>query len=84
MIKRAFTSLLLLLTSFLVFAQEKIDIGEADYANQQVEMADAFRADGKIYVVVAVILVILIGLLIYLFLIDRKVTRIENQIGNQQ
>ncbi len=84
MIKRVITSLLLILSSFWVFAQEKIDIGEADYTNQQVEMADAFRADGKIYVVVAVILVILLGLLLYLFLIDRKVTRIENQIGNQQ
>jgi CcmD family protein len=47
---------------------------------QDVEMADAFRADGKIYVVVAVISVVVIGLLAYLFSIDRKVSKLEKEI----
>jgi tetrahydromethanopterin S-methyltransferase subunit D len=41
------------------------------------EMADLMRSNGKIYVVVAVCLTILIGLFIYVFSIDRKVSRLE-------
>lgn len=44
---------------------------------QDAEMADSFRADGKIYVVVAIILIVLSGLITYLFLLDRKMTRLE-------
>jgi CcmD family protein len=44
------------------------------------EMADQLRQDGKIYVVVAVIVVILVGLLLYLISIDRKVTRLEREL----
>ncbi|MBK8610292.1 MAG: CcmD family protein [Chitinophagaceae bacterium] len=42
------------------------------------EMADLMRSNGKIYVVVAVCLTILIGLFIYVFLLDRKISRLEN------
>jgi hypothetical protein len=41
------------------------------------EMADVMRGNGKIYVVVAVCLTILIGLFIYVFLLDRKISRLE-------
>ena len=41
------------------------------------EMADVMRSNGKIYVVVTVCLTILIGLFIYVFLVDRKVSRLE-------
>jgi tetrahydromethanopterin S-methyltransferase subunit D len=41
------------------------------------EMADLMRSNGKIYVVVAVCLTILIGLFIYVFLVDRKISRLE-------
>lgn len=44
------------------------------------EMADALRQDGKIYVVVAVIVVILVGVLAYLVSIDRKVSRLEKEL----
>ena len=47
-----------------------------------VEMADMMRSNGKIYVVVAVISVILAGLLIFLIRIDRKVNRIEKGSKN--
>jgi positive regulator of sigma E activity len=43
----------------------------------EVEMADTFRSEGKIYVVVAVVLTILIGLFIYLIRLDRKLQRLE-------
>jgi uncharacterized membrane protein len=37
------------------------------------------RSNGKIYVVVAVCLTILIGLFIYVFLIDRKISKLEKE-----
>ena len=43
----------------------------------QVEMADGMRQSGKIYVVIAVILTILAGLIFYLIRLDRKITRLE-------
>lgn len=45
-----------------------------------VEMADNFRGEGKIYVVVTVAAVILTGIFVYLFALDRKVTKIEKQL----
>jgi CcmD family protein len=44
-------------------------------------MADQFRADGKIYVVISVVLLILVGLFIYLFNLDKKVTRLEKEVS---
>jgi hypothetical protein len=49
----------------------------ASFAQDKVEMADGMRSNGKIYVVVAVCLLILIGLFIYVFLLDRKISRFE-------
>jgi len=43
-------------------------------------MADAMRANGKIYVVVAVIVIILSGLLTYLVRLDRKVSQLEREV----
>ena len=53
-------------------------------AQQEVEMADKLRADGKIYVVVAIILVIFIGIVLYLFSIDRKVSRLEKRFPEKK
>jgi CcmD family protein len=50
---------------------------------QDVEMADALRQDGKIYVVVIVISIVLAGLLIYLWTLDRKITKLEKEINNR-
>ncbi len=49
----------------------------AAFAQDKPEMADAMRSNGKIYVVVAVCLTILVGLFIYVFMIDRKISRLE-------
>lgn len=43
------------------------------------EMADLMRSNGKIYVVIAVMLTILLGLILYLVRIDRKITRLEKE-----
>tara|TARA_B100000900_G_scaffold412597_1_gene434725 strand:- start:1318 stop:1476 length:159 start_codon:yes stop_codon:yes gene_type:complete len=42
-----------------------------------VQMADLMRSNGKIYVVVAVIAIIFIGLMSYLYLIDQRVKKLE-------
>ena len=48
--------------------------------SQEVEMADGMRADGKIYVVIAVLITILLGIILFLILIDRKVSDLEKGI----
>lgn len=44
---------------------------------QEVEMADTMRSNGKIYVVVAVVLTILIGLILYVMRLERKIKKLE-------
>lgn len=44
-----------------------------------VEMADALRASGKIYVVVVTIVIVFIGLAFYLFSMDRRLKKIEKE-----
>ena len=68
--KRTFLLLSLLLFRLLSFAQER----------PKVEMADMMRENGKIYVVVAVILTIFAMIVIYLVRIDRKLGKIEKNI----
>ncbi|MEP7165887.1 MAG: CcmD family protein [Ferruginibacter sp.] len=48
-------------------------------AQDKVEMADVMRSNGKIYVVVAVCLIILIGLFFYVMMLDRKISKIEKE-----
>lgn len=43
------------------------------------EMADAMRSSGKIYVVIATISIIFVGLAIFLFSIDRRLKKIEKE-----
>lgn len=50
-------------------------------AQNNVEMADRFRADGKIYVVVAVVLIILAGLMVYLVATERRLKKLEDEIN---
>jgi hypothetical protein len=51
---------------------------------QQAEMADGLRAEGKIYVVVLMILIVLAGLITYLFLIDRKLAKMERLLDEKK
>lgn len=61
-----FTALMLLISAASVWAQP-------------VEMADTLRSSGKIYVVVAVLAVIFIALIVYLFTIDNRLRKIEKR-----
>lgn len=60
--------LILFMTGFSAWAQ-----------SASVEMATGLRSSGKIYVVVAVLLLIFIGFILYLVGIDRKITRLEKK-----
>lgn len=51
---------------------------------QDAEMADVMRSNGKIYVVVGIILIVLIGLITYLFMLDRKITKLENKLTDKR
>ena len=46
---------------------------------QEIAMADSLRSEGKIYVVVAVFLLILSGLFLYLFRIEKKIDRLNKK-----
>ncbi|MEM6379020.1 MAG: CcmD family protein [Bacteroidota bacterium] len=58
-------ALLLMSTNTITFAQASEDF---------------MRSTGKIYVVVAVIIAIFIGIVAFLMYLDRKLTKLENQI----
>ncbi|NCI50997.1 CcmD family protein [Sediminibacterium roseum] len=43
------------------------------------ENADLMRSNGKLYVVVAVVVTILIGLFFYVYSLDRKISKLEKK-----
>ncbi|OIN58136.1 CcmD family protein [Arsenicibacter rosenii] len=51
---------------------------------EQVEMADQLRADGKIWVVVAVIALVFAGIITYLIRLDRQVGKLEKEVKETQ
>lgn len=53
-------------------------------AQSGIEMADRMRAEGKIYIVVAVIAIVFIGIVAYLVRLDRKITRLEQHEKQQE
>ncbi len=65
---KSLTTLLLLLIYNFLFAQND---------NQ-----DFFRSVGKIYVVVAVLLIIFFGIILFLINLDRKISRLEKAHKN--
>lgn len=72
--KKLLKSLLTLFLFFLI----------SNSFGQSVEMADTLRSEGKIYVVVSIILLVLTGLIVYLFGMDRKLNKLEKQLKETQ
>jgi hypothetical protein len=70
---RLYLSVFAMILSVFVYAQDSLK-------NEKPQMADALRSNGKIYVVVAVLVIILIGLFLYLINTDKKISRIEKNI----
>ncbi|WP_209332031.1 CcmD family protein [Lunatimonas salinarum] len=75
--KLLFISLILL--SLSLKAQDKIEITGEDYQNTGVEMADVMRSNGKIFVLVGIIGIVLGGILVYVIQTDRKISKLEEQ-----
>lgn len=48
--------------------------------NTTLEMADVMRSNGKIYVVVGVILIIFFGIVTYLLLLNKKINNLEAKL----
>jgi hypothetical protein len=48
------------------------------------EMADVLRANGKIYVVMSVIIIIFVCVAVFLVMVDRKLSRIERELGSKK
>ena len=65
-------------------AGEKYEITENDYTNKSVDMADMMRENGKIYVVVGVIVIIFLGITFYAIRIDRKLSKIEGEVFGEK
>ena len=66
--KKSLITLLMLLSAFNLFAQ-----------NNETEMATLMRSNGKIYVIVVCVAIILFGLLAYLFTIDKRLKLLEKK-----
>ena len=70
MIRKLSVFTLILLINLFTYAQD---------TTEAVDMADTMRSNGKIYVVVAVILAIFAGIIIYLIRLDRKMSKLEKE-----
>jgi CcmD family protein len=81
MMKKLLT-LILLVFSLNVLAQEKIEVTESDYTNNSIEMADQMRADGKIYVLVGIIVIIFVGIAVYVVNTDRRISKLEKNLSS--
>jgi uncharacterized membrane protein len=68
--KKLLITLFILLPALWASAQD-------NGVNTNPEQATGLRADGKIYVVLAVAITILLGLIIYVIRLDRKITKLE-------
>ncbi len=74
MLKKVMFLCLSMLLSLNIQAQQPVG---------EVEMADALRANGMIYVVVLVVAVVMAGFIAYLIVTDRKVSRIEKELNDK-
>lgn len=76
--------LLLMAWSLQASAQDKIEIIPEDYQNSRVEMADAMRAEGKIYVLVGIICIVFAGITVYVIQTNRRVSKLEKLLESQE
>lgn len=54
-------------------------LGKAQEIVQEATMADTFRSNGKIYVVIAVLAIVFVCIIGYLIVIDIKLRKLENK-----
>lgn len=80
--------LIVLLALFLSLSasgqEDGFRITKESYGDTSVEMADTMRSNGKIYVVVTVIMVLFTGIVAYTVTIDRKLKKIEREVFKEK
>ncbi len=54
------------------------------FAQDSIEMADTMRSNGKIYIVVGVLLVIFIGIATYILMLDRRLSKLEKVLKKKE
>lgn len=59
---------------FILLSQFQLLQAQAD-----VEMADAFRREGKIYVVVGILSIVFLGIIFFLVHLERRIKNLENK-----
>ncbi len=69
--------------STLIFTALSLAVTQT-FAQSEIEMADTMRAEGKIYVVVAILTLILAGLIVFLISMDRKVRNLEGRLKERK
>lgn len=72
MTKKAIYMLCLLLSSLFATAQSPAGAS----------MADEFRSQGKIYVVIAVLAIIFLAIIVYMISLDLKLRKVEKKIND--
>ena len=68
-----FTRIFLVLTMMMVSVISQAQTAVANEPN------DSMHSNGRIYVVVAVVLTILLGMFVYLFMLDKKISQMEKK-----
>jgi heme/copper-type cytochrome/quinol oxidase subunit 2 len=71
--KKYFKSFLLVLFALVCFVVAKAQDVAANAST------DVMRSNGKIYVVMAVVATIVTGLFVYVYSIDKKISKLENK-----
>jgi len=61
----------------LLFLSLVVQTAVAEAPSSSIEMADVMRSNGKIYVVLAVVLILQTGLFAFLWTLDRRLSRWE-------
>jgi CcmD family protein len=82
-----FVCLIVLSTANAVFAQDKVapaadttaPINTTMRPDAKIEMADVLYQNGKIYLVVLVLLTIFAGIIFYLVRLDKKISKLEKE-----
>ncbi|MBK6265922.1 hypothetical protein JKA74_12840 [Marivirga sp. S37H4] len=68
--------------SLSILAQKQA-IEKEDYNNSRIEMADTMRSEGKIYVLVAIIVTLFVGFTLYTIRTEQKIKKLEKSLKNK-
>lgn len=56
----------------------------AQNASSEPAMADTFRQEGKIYVVIAVMATVFLAVLLYLVMLEKRLKKLEKEVAHRE